>query len=195
MGAALRRRLRRRRRPRRFLFTPLFSFLRQQQGGGGATTTTTTTAAAAAGSSAATTIAGGFLEGLSHLPQDQKEEALIATRNGLSRTDRALLRKTAGVSAPDEMTPAAVSAKVNEELKALTKFMAADARANGQDGVAGAKRFVTDGAVLPDVDWEKDVEKKRDAAPVFMASLGAALQAESSGPPDSHGRLDGGARK
>ena len=77
------------------------------------------------------------------------------------------------------MTPAAVSAKVNEELKALTKFMAADARANGQDGVAGAKRFVTDGAVLPDVDWEKDVEKKRDAAPVFMASLGAALQAES----------------
>ena len=124
-------------------------------------------------------IATGLLEQLEGLRKDEKERVFIAIRDGLEKDDRFLLRTTFGVPAAEELTADMAAAKVSEELKALTKAMAAEAKRSGRDGVVGVARFVTDGAVLTDVDWNKDVEKKCSVAPTFMAMLGAALQTES----------------
>ena len=43
----------------------------------------------------------------------------------------------------------------------------------------GAVRFVTEGAVLEDVDWKADLARKASAAPILMAVLASVLQAES----------------
>ena len=131
----------------------------------------------AAGSGAAA--ARSFLEQLRGLPSDEKGKSFQAIRDGLAPGERFKLRAALGVAAPDEMTEGAVAARVAEELKNLVASMEADAATKGRSGVKGAKRFVTEDAVLQAADWEEDAARKRATAPVFMAVLEAALQAKS----------------
>ena len=120
-----------------------------------------------------------FAGQLKSLSRDQKGEAFQVIRNEMDKHELFQLRSVLGVPSSVEVTPESIAKRVSEEAKHLTKVMTEHAGGLGRAGVKGAVRFVTEGAVLEDVDWKADLARKASAAPILMAVLASVLQAES----------------
>ena len=117
-----------------------------------------------------------FLEFFKKAGKEQQQEATTALRDGLGTDGRYMFRRAFEVNAPSELTPDAVSKVVKEEMRKLSVAKKEQASLMKRPDTKGAAAFVTGGATLAPVDYNDDLEVKRQHAPTVMTVIEGATK-------------------